>query len=83
MSKEQPSPQPLVPSPQPPAPCTCLFVPSTFLLTRPPTHGSLLWLSQEGAGKRLRQGKAKGTRQGEKAAEMEKRCYFDETNLAI
>jgi len=37
------------------------------------TYGSLFWLSQESAGKRLRQGNVKGIRQGGKAAEDEKR----------
>ncbi len=44
----------------------CLFVPSIFSLTRPPTRGSLLALSQESAGKRRRQRQAKGTRKGGK-----------------
>ena len=38
----------------------------TFCLTGDPTHGSLSSLSQESAGKRLRQGNIKGTRQGGK-----------------
>ena len=35
------------------------------------------------AGKRLRQGKAIWTRQGEKIGEMRKRYFFEETNSAI
>src|SRR5208337_2835040 len=54
-------------------PGICRFVPCTFLLTRPPVHGSLSWLSQESGGKCGRHRKAKGTLQGEKGAEMEKR----------
>jgi hypothetical protein len=51
---------------RPLTPGTCPFVSCTFLLTREPTYGSLWLLSQETAGKRRRQGKAKGTRQGGK-----------------
>ena len=61
---------------RPPIPSTCLFVPCTFPLTPQPTYGSLSSLSQESAGKRQPQGKAKGTRQGAKRRGNGKKMLF-------